>query len=521
MRTVAAYTLTRPLPQDRTESQHLEVHSIKVEEWLQGKGADDVSIGQREVVFPDGRVAHLTREHFETSRGTLASFVLTEPIEDGSFETHIDLASTGDELILSCRLGTLSAELALAPVSFEVRCPHIVRDVIRTGGWQSGQSRVSADHLPCAGRNGGQALANAIWDDRRGLPIVVISERYGSTLHPELSGNMSYDLAGLARVAEIDSDASWTLSQTKGSVWSCYAGAVRIYWPFRAAPDTPYAHRFWTYYELLRGGVNSVAAANRIRDEIRRIIFEQSAFQTVPPLIAEIRKQHVAQQLQKARDADDYRDFAEDYERENVVLRRELDERDDIIAKLHDHIKDQSKDLNDQIERLEEEKKQLIISNRWAQQAQGGGDLELEDEIDVDQLTVEDVVYQAMDSCKNLIFGDDVLTSIQDLAADAGPPKKISRYLDELDALTGQRQNSSIGMSVRQWLSERNVAYSPESKTIRDSPEEMRKRTWDDGSGKKREFEDHLKPSDSTSPNRLVRIYFCYDRELNKTIIGW
>lgn len=496
MRTVAAYSLTRPRSENKTEFQDLDAYSTRVEEWLRSKGADDVSLGQREVVLSHGQAAQLTREHLETSHGTLASFVLIEPSKDGSFETHIDLATRKDEIVLSCRLGTLSADSALAPVPFEVRCPHIVRDIVRTGGWRSGESRVSAEHTPCAGRKGGQALANAIWDDRRGLPIVVISERYGSSLHPQLSQNISYDLAGLARVAEIDRDASWTLSQTKGSVWSCYAGAIRIYWPFRAVADTPYAHRFWTYYELLRGNVSPFAAAKRIRDEIRRIIFEQSAFQTVPPLISGIRKQYVAHQLRKARDADDYREFAEDYERENVALRRELDERDDIIEKLNDHIKNQSKDLNDQIERLKEEKKQLLISNRWAQQAQV--DPDLEDEINVDQLTVDDVVYQAMDSCKNLIFGDDVLSSTKELATDAGPPKKISRYLEELDALTAQLQNGSLGMSVRQWLRERNVAYSPESPTIRNSAAEMLKRTWDDGSGKKREFEDHLKPSDST-----------------------
>ena len=523
MRIVAAYSLARSVQEDRTASQDLDDFITTVEEWLNWKGAHDTSVGQREVDFSDGRVAQLAREQLQAVGGTLASFVLTEPIKDGAFETHIDLACSDGRLVLSCRLGTMNADSALAPVSFEARCPGIVRDLIRSASWRSGTSHASATHVVRSGRDGGGDLANAIWDVSRGLPIVVISERYGSTLHPDLSRNIAYDLAGLANVVEIDRDASWTLSQAKGSVWSCYAGAIRLYWPFRSSTNLPYTHRFWTYYGLLRGGVSSAAAAARIREEVRRIVFEQSAFQTAPPLITGIRKQYVADQRKQARDADGYLELAEDYERENMSLRRELDERDDIIRKLNDHIQDQSEELNDQIDTLKEQKRQLIISNRFAQQAQSEqSDSDLVDDVDGDQLTVEEVVYQAMDGCKHLIFGDDVLRGIEDLATDAGPPKKIERYLDELDALTSQLQREhSLGMSMRQWLRERNVTYSPESDTIRNSPAEMRKRTWDDGTGKKREFEGHLKPSDSTSPDRLVRIYFRHDRGLNKTVVGW
>ncbi len=523
MRIVGSYSLGSSVQDDGTASTELAASVRMVEDWLNWKGAQDTSLGRRDVAFPDGRVAHLTREQLQTADGTLESFVLTEPIKDGAFETHIDLACSSSQLVLSCRLGTVTSASALAPVSFEVRCPRAVRNIVQSRTWQSGASHALSKHVLCAGRDDGRDLIDAIWSVSRGLPIVVISHRYGSALHPTLSRDLAYDLEGLANVVEIDRDASWVLSQSKGSVWSCYAGAIRLYWPFRDTINHPFTHRFWTYYGLHRGGVSSAEAATRIRNEIRRIVFEQSAFQTSHKLIAGIREQYFVDQRRQARDADGFMKLAQDYERQNDSLRTELEEREEMIEKLHDHIQDQSKELNDEIDRLKDQNRQLLITIRWQQQEGSESSTpDLVEEVDEDDLTVEEVVYGAMDTCKHLTFGDDVLRGIEDLDSDAGPPKKIARYLDELDTLTALlRGNGSLGMSMRQWLQERNVTYSPESDTIRNSPAEMRKRTWDDGSAMKRQFEDHLKPNDSTSPNRLVRIYFCLDRNLNKTIVGW
>jgi hypothetical protein len=49
----------------------------------------------------------------------------------------------------------------------------------------------------------------------------------------------------------------------------------------------------------------------------------------------------------------------------------------------------------------------------------------------------------------------------------------------------------------------------------------MRARTWDDGTGRRRQFELHLKPAEGTSPDRCVRIYFEYDDASGRSIIAW
>jgi len=59
-----------------------------------------------------------------------------------------------------------------------------------------------------------------------------------------------------------------------------------------------------------------------------------------------------------------------------------------------------------------------------------------------------------------------------------------------------------------------------ESDTIRNNKDQMKRRSWHDGLIS-REFELHMKPSDATSPNRCVRIYFDWDQGRQKVVIGW
>ncbi len=514
MRTVAAYSLVRNASDAAEASSDFDSYVTHAKEWLSWKGAHDVSVGDRKITLSDGRQADLSIQHITTEDADLDSFVLNEPISGGTFESHLDLAVNSNTLSLSCRLGTVSTHAALAPVPFDARCPGIVRQVINSGGWTSGASKAGSTHTPHTGREAGRELANLIWDTTRGLPIVAISQRYGSYLHPNLASDLAYDLTGLATVVEVDRDASWALSQTRGRVWSCYAGAIRLYWPLRASQNNPYSHPYWTYYQLLRGQIDPAIAARRIRHEIYSMVLEQSAFQTVPASITEIRSKHRAIQLAEANDASVSLGLAEEEIRN---LRQELDDRDVIIESLNKHIDNQSRVLNEEIEALKSQNKQLLISFDWSQNQQVHANV-VSDE---DPQTVEDAVLQAMDDCDNLVFGDDVPEGIESLAPDAGPPEKILRYLSELDNLTGKMNNGTLGMDPYQWLRQRNVHYSRESYTIRNSPVEMNRRTWNDGYESTRRFEDHLKPNDGTSPDQCVRIYFEYDRQCLRTLVGW
>ena len=509
MRTVATYSLNRPAGRGAGLVDELEALSQMIEGWLREKGAGDVGIGQRDVTLVDGRVARFQRERIETDYGALDSFMLSEPTPSGHFETRLSLAGEDGETVLFCQLGTGTIQSAVAPLFFEARCPQAVRDIVRGGGWRLGASQASGDYETFLGREGGRRLRDRIWNENRGLPVVVVSEHQGFTLHPDLARDLSVDLTGLAVVAQIDEDASWILSELSGQTWSCFGGAIRLYWPFRATGNDPYSHPLWTRQRLLSGDLDSVTAAGRVQSRLRRMVFSQSAFRTAPALITKIREDFGAAQREHALEANDYRELADGYARDNSLLKQELADRDMQISSLLDEIVD-----------LKAQNGELITSLQFAG---GTASVTAEEYLSASLAveTVEDAVLQAMERFNGLVFGRDVDGGVAGLAPDAGPPMKILRYLERLNEMTAELETGTLGTTQHQWLRDRGVDVSGESRTDRNSPAHAAKRTWDDGSGMRRAFEGHLKPSDSTSPDRCVRIYFDYDAPIKKTIVGW
>ena len=513
MRTVAAYSLTQV---HSSWEQILEGFSgcrFKAEDWLTWKGAEDLSTGQREVKYPDGRVAQFTGEYIENDSGTLASFVLNEPIDGGQFETQLDIAASSEGLVFFCQLRTESNEPALVPTPFEVRCPNVVREMVRIGGWTSGSSLAYGNHISCIGREQGEQLIAHIWDPGRGLPVVVVSQLGGNTLNANISHDLAYDLAGLAMIVEIDDETSWLLSETKGQDWSCYGGAIRLYWPFQGIPDDPYRHPLWTRTKLYWGGVDSFIAAKRVHRRLHRQVFSQSTFQPQPPVIVRIREQYFSEQRSLARDADDYSELANSFATENRILKQTVE-----------NYEEQIRALQDQIEDLRTRNLGLTISRLWTDStAEGEGANAAHDDnfsMNEDEV-VDDAVEYAKALCENLTFGADIELGVSRLAPQAGPPRKILRYLQVLDTMTEKLNEGTLGNPIRHWLTEQGVSVSGESETTGGSAAQMSKRTWDDGSGNKKTFYYHLKPNEGTSPDRCVRIYFEYEKVSQKTIVGW
>ena len=314
-------------------------------------------------------------------------------------------------------------------------------------------------------------------------------------------------------VVKIDDETSWLLSETKGRDWSCYGGAVRLYWPFQGTPDDPYRHPLWTKTKLHWGGADSFIAAKRVHRRLHRWVFSQSTFQPQPPVIVRVREQYFTEQRSLARDADDYSELASLIATENRSLKQTIENNEEQIRA-----------LQDQIEDLRARNRELTISRLWTDgTAEGeGASAEPDDNLSMNEdEVVDDAVEYAKALCQNLTFGADIELGVSGLAPQAGPPRKILRYLQVLETMTQKLNEDTLGLPIRHWLTEQSISVSGESETTGGSAVQMAKRTWDDGSGNKRIFYYHLKPNEGTSPDRCVRIYFEYEKASQKTIVGW
>lgn len=478
----------------------------KLNSWVRSKGVVDLLTSPPTLTLVDGRPAKYEEEDLESGLQRLHACRITEPTETGPFKTSIELSR--DEYIteLACRLYVGGLMSTIAPIPFDARCPRVVRDIVGTDAvWLAGETPVSLSALAYRGQSGGSNLCDLIWSQSRHLPLAVVSEHQGLILHPDLPNGLAHDLCGLAIVATVDDAASREVTRTRTREWSCYNGAIRIYWPMLSGLATPRQHPLWTAERLLSGVPNTFAAAARIRAQIRRRVFGLSTFAHTDRSLGEsVRIEKSARTLVEMRklavDSGEWQQLAEEVDRKNGELSKECD------------------NLREQVADLKARCASLLTAVQW-QSAEGYAEDVVPEEA-APPATVIDAVNQAREKHGDcLLFGSDVEDGIVSLHPTAGPPEKILRYLDVLAEMTRRRANGTLGTDPLMWLNAQGIAASGEGETVRKSKAERQKRTWNAGTSS-REFLLHLKPAEATDRGRCARIYFDH-YESTKTIVGW
>lgn len=504
MRKVASYLL-KSATNIGGEKQLADHVCRLIERWIDSKGEIEEKAESRCIKFKDGRIAELGGDCFLSRTGTLNEYEMTEPTGAGLFQTVVRVASVGGDILIYVELRVSGNGSSLAPVSFDAKCPRLIQDIVDSGGeWSVGSVPVQRQPLLINGPDGAAALSEIIWHPERTLPIVVVSEFEGETITPSIADKIAADLCGLAVVAKIDSAAAWKLSSLKGKEWSCYNGAIRLYWPVNGAFNSHDKHPVWTRLSLLRNVMDARDASYGLRKLLRKRVFATASYTiSEPQIFQRIRSEHrsdeMANRLRLAETQGDWREIAESYAIDNQALQEELHAAQSEIAELRARVANYA---------LIEGWKQGLVD-------------EPGQEVEIPPETVEDAVDYAKKRFSGVItFGDDVDAGVKTLAADAGPPDKVLHHLSALAELGLEIRNGTLKKGAVQWLRDKGINCSGESETIRNSRTAQRERTWSDGKGR-RAFDLHLKPNDGTSPDRCARIYFDLDHAEGRVIIGW
>lgn len=333
--------------QELTESQiasREEAISDAIAEWLSSKGVDDPQkdIGEFNSLTANGE-GKFSREITIGAGGTLNEVRLEEFSKAGqTFTTNVSIVRLNTGISVLATLSVTNTVSSIAPVQTDPRCPSVVRKLLSSfSDWTLNGNPLGAGRARrITGEEGAQALLRQITSNERLLPIVVVSENDGEILWPRLDTELAFDLAGLAHVVTIDDEAAWVLSDEVGKNNSCYRGAVRLYWPVKAANSG--ANRFpgaiWTASALLSTDQDGRGLA-RIRAAMRRKIMSVAALTVVPPSsIREIKasasRARIAQ-LESRVDSNTVElELAKEYVADNENLRSELAKAQSEIATL-------------------------------------------------------------------------------------------------------------------------------------------------------------------------------------------
>jgi hypothetical protein len=505
MRKVAAFALfSDVMSYEFAESRYQSI-SKDITAWLDVKGDLLESPEGLKLVLRDGRVADYEVHCSHSNDCKLLDHNLTEPLPSVLLHTIISVACLPNRVIVYVELQAAGGAYHLGPLHVDIRSPRIVRDLVgKYDDWHVGETPLSAKPFKFIGNEGASRLASVLWHPKRNLPVLVVSSYEDNFLTKKFAEELATDLIGVAIVATIDATAAWELTAERGKDWSCYNGAVRLYWPQLGPKKSPLDNPLWTRFSLLSHGDKPQASANAFRHQIRKQLLGLSAFVVLEPLeFISIRSAHSLAMIEAARQPlrnnDDWEGLANSYAAENTELRKKLEDR---------HVK---------VADLEAEVANLQLSLQWRPQEPG----ELVPEVDLPPSTVQEALEKAIkDFSDFIIFGTDVNAGIQGLASDAGPPEKIYSYFKVLARMVVLRRGHGLGLGLVPWLLNQGVNVSGESETVKGSAVENRKRTWNDGH-KDRVFDLHLKPTEGTSPNRCVRIYFDYDDSQSIAVVGW
>lgn len=505
MREAAKYAFCANLPSSSDADFGWVSTCSAIAAWFSEKGISDIPKGENVAYLNDGRLATIILKEVSVGDDLLSSWEMQEPIEKspGSsiFRTTLSACKRNTKIAVSCVLEVGNPQNIVAPVVFDAFCPKVIRDIVGLHlGWRVRDTEISNHQKRYSNDQDAQKLWSEISNPTRALPLVIVSEHSGFCLHPQLAARMARDLTGLANVVHVNDTVSWAMTRDQGVEWSCYNGAVRIYWPFGETEQNPYSHPLWTAPRLLQSAVGTEDAAKRIRNQIRRRVLGLSTLTIYRDRL--------------------FDDIHSDFQHgQQEIKKKEASTNEEWIA----YIEDENSKLDSENLLLKEQiaKLQTDLANARALQswlAVDTADVAPDTECLV---TVLDAITKAKSCLKDeLRFGDDALTGAEKVNYNKVPVEKIYKYLEGLARLAQVKRDGSLNKSEITWLNENGYSASPESATIRNSSDEMKKRTWHDGTGR-RKFELHMKPTDAAHPDACVRIYFAWDSSAKIMVVGW
>lgn len=441
------------------------------------------------VIRLSGARAELDQQSDTIDGRHLTIMSVLEPLEGGSLQTDIHFLTAEGRTAFRCVL-RVGSDVGIAPAEVSIRPPRFVREIVALPfAWTVGRGgeRVFAQCFP-VDTDDVTALEELMVSPVRRLPMVIVSELDGETLAGDLHERLGQDLCGLAHVVRLSTEASWALTRSHGREWSCYNGAVRLLWPFRANRHDFRAHPLWTYDQMVDRFETAVEAREHLRSALASRIVEASTFVSDDPGFDDFQTAKVREAADRTRaiaaQDEDFVKLADLYAVENTALRARVDEQ------------------RADIERLEQNVESLVLSLRSSQATAA------DQQNDAPPQTIAEAVATARQTMSNqIVIARETDTAIADLNPAAGPPDKILRYLIELGKLADALAAGPLGLSIPIWLRNNGVDCSVESETSKGNVDakRFRHRLID---GELTECEYHAKPSNSVSPDMCVRIYF-------------
>jgi hypothetical protein len=246
---------------------------------------------------------------------------------DGNLLWHskCELSEFSGLLEFSLQLLLDSTQFYIAPVEFNLGRPRVIATLLRQFECIHGDTRLSLEPSGLTAQGVPDFLHKRLYSNRRRLPIVLVSRTTVSDKWLVDPGELADRLAGIAEVCVLDDKwAAYALSNEIGKLYSCYNGAVRIYWPDFDPSKASYS----PIYLPARIHVLGAKLAGTLFRQLSAI----STFRYVPGPVATDATEYLHEQQRKemeeirraAQERGDYAELLDLADRETAALKKQV-----------------------------------------------------------------------------------------------------------------------------------------------------------------------------------------------------
>jgi hypothetical protein len=343
MQTLAAYRLeTRALPDEELQMGWSDILGA-IQKWLTKKGVTDSSRESGAFASEtNGAKGDFTKSSISSASGELTDIVLSEPTNEGhTFTTSLTITNCEKTISVFLTLSAAISGSSVAPANLYPRCPTLIREMLSLrNDWMLGGSEIPDAHpILVTGNEAASILVDYLLNNKRTLPVTVVSDLDGEPIWNDLPDKLAIDLAGLSSVVRIDGEASWALNDLIGKSRSCYLGAVRIYWPLRSSTEetSELRSKVWTAERLLSNDTDG-KGLSRFTTSLRRDVMSIAALVVDAPanvrrIRTEVSRTRLSELQAKADANSEELDLARLFIEENETLKDELEKAKSEIAK--------------------------------------------------------------------------------------------------------------------------------------------------------------------------------------------
>ena len=489
-----------------------------VNEWAKGRLEEPIEDPRTGSLEDDKGATY----HIDRGKIVPAGFcrLLLEHPDSGTdamtWRADIRLATEGDGVDIEVEVRRIGDSNGSLGARANASRPRVIETLFREFKCSFDGQSLTAEAKSISPTHSDSFVNELVINPTRRMPIIVMTEnRYGGVFMN--ANRLQTRLLGLANVFTYSADTARAVNELLPDWLGCWDGAVRIYRPGCSLDDASRQNTFWTWqrmnYIIRTSGWSDGwdQLLLEIGDECSKHSLPQTGVRLYEDVSRQIRQERYEGLLERFKNAEqeesayqelltEARDTIADYERQNDEVRRRNNE-----------LENETQHLRAQVEQLN-----IALSYQDLEDAQP------EDEASDSPLEFNSI-YDVVEHTQKQIDGIRFFSNAEQMAKGSQFPRPYEVYeaFKALDACAAERVQDSLGKSVQEWLSDKNIDYaSRESDTTMGKYGD--KRVFYDNVNKRRtKMPAHIKLGGGLGESKQLRIHLTWDEDEKKWLIGY